>query len=106
MSEESSSMDSFDKITTPNQSSDNIPPAKRKKQTKNDSFQFNGSSTNINHHNAQDVQELQVQLLKKQIEVQDLMATELRCKIERTQQLIKMDAVESELRCKEIAKRI
>lgn len=107
-SEESSSMDSFDKITTPNQSSNNnIPPAKRKKQSKIDSFQFNGSSSNMmNHHNAPDVQELQVQLLRKQIEVQELMATELRCKIERTQQLIKMDAIESELRCKEITKRI
>lgn len=52
------------------------------------------------------IQHLQMELLRKQIEVQELMATELKVKIERTKQLMQMDAQESELRCQEISKRL
>lgn len=52
------------------------------------------------------MQQLQIDLLKRQIEVQELMATELKIKIERTRQLMKMEVAESELRCKEISKRL
>lgn len=53
-----------------------------------------------------EIQKLRIELLKKQIVVQSLMATELKFKINRTRQLMKMEAAESKLRCQEIAKRM
>ncbi|XP_055306364.1 uncharacterized protein LOC129570691 [Sitodiplosis mosellana] len=109
--DDTSSMDSFHQSTSQNQSfhhpkspSAHPPPAKRMRLADQASLQFNGIPATIN--NSSEIQELQIQLLKRQIEVQELMAVELKAKIERTQQLMRMDAVESELRCKEITKRL
>lgn len=52
------------------------------------------------------IQKLKMELLRKQIDVQELMATELKVKIERTKQLMQMEAQESELRCQEISNRL
>lgn len=71
----------------------------------NDTF-YNSAPPNSSNVNSTEIQELKIQLLKKQIEVQELMAAELKAKIERTQQLMKMETAESELRCKEIQKRL
>ncbi|XP_055306381.1 uncharacterized protein LOC129570702 [Sitodiplosis mosellana] len=109
---ESSSLDSFNETTAPNQPL-HPPPPKRTKQSNQlpPLFQSNGTSASANTNS--EIQELQIQLLKRQIEVQDkqievqeLMAEELRIKIKRTQQLMKMDTAESELRCREISKRL
>lgn len=56
--------------------------------------------------NNREIENLQIELLQKQIRVQDLMAAELEAKIERTRQLVKLEAAESELRCREICKRL
>lgn len=117
--DESSSMDSFHDNTLQNQTF-HPPPAKRTRLSTQipPSFQSNGisrhnfsSPATINTNS--EIHQLQIQLIKKQIEVQNrqievqaLMAEELKVKIERTQQLMKIDAVESELRCKEMKKRI
>lgn len=110
--EDTSSMDSFHESTAQNHSfhpqqakrprlSNQVPPL----------FQSNGISNHslespaIVNSNTE-IHELQMQLLKRQIEVQELMATEIKVKIERTKQLMQIDAAESELRCREIAKRL
>lgn len=63
-------------------------------------------SVNNSKRSDRTIQRLQIELLKRQIEVQELMATELKVKIDRNQQLMKMEAEESALRCQEIAKRL
>lgn len=117
--EDTSSMDSFSASTSQNHSLQ-PPPAKRTKHSSTvpPSFQSNGIPTTSNgvqstSKSADILQDLQVQLLKRQIEfqekqikVQELLAKELEVKIEREQQQIKIDAAESELRCKEISKRL
>lgn len=116
--DESSSMDSFHENVPQNQTF-HPPPAKRTRLSTQipPSFQSNGISSNsfpspATTNTNSEIHQLQIQLLKKQIEVQnrqievqELMAQELKVKIERTQQLMKIDATESELRCKEIIKR-
>lgn len=108
--DESSSMDSFQRSIPQNQTMPSPPPAKRTRLSTQVPPSFQANSTK--NHNS-DMHELQIQLLKRQIEVQDkqielhqLMAKELQVKIERTEQLMKLDAAESKLRCKEIAKRL
>lgn len=64
---------------------------------------MNGNQSDSNNPT---IEQLQIDLLKRQIEVQELMATELRVKIERTRQLMKMEMAESELRRKEISNRL
>lgn len=103
--EDTSSMDSFNADTAQNHKLPLL-PAKRQRLSNQvpPTLQSNGVSATTNR--SSELQELQVQLLKKQIEVQELMAAELKAKIQRTQQLMQMEAAESELRCKEITKRL
>ena len=99
--DDTSSTDSFHESISPNQTFQ-PPPPKRLRQADQvpPSFQSNGIPT------SSQIQELQTQLLRRQIEVQELMAVELKAKIERTHQLMRMDAIESELRCREMKKRL
>lgn len=104
--EDTSSIDSFHE-SAPHPNKDFQPPsAKRPRQSIQgpSSFQSNGVPTTMTNNS--DILQLQIQLLKRQIEVQELMATELRVKIQRAQQLMQMEAAESQLRCREIEKRL
>lgn len=110
--EDTSSMDSFHESTAQNHSFHH-PRAKRSRLSNQvpPLFQLNGISNHSIESSAiansnTEIHELQIQLLKRQIEVQELMATEIKAKIERTKHLMQIDAAESELRCKEIAKRL
>lgn len=111
---ESSSLDSFHETTLQNDPF-HPPPPKRTRLSHQipPSFQSNGSTATTGYSNESEIQELQIQLLKRQIEVQnkqiqvqELMAKEIEAKIERTKQLMRMDAAESELRCREISKQL
>lgn len=109
--ENSSSLDSLLEISQQNQQSQS-PPLKRPRISKGTSSmehtnhltsaQLNGNTSS----NSTELQALQIQLIKKQIEVQHLMTMELKAKIARTQQLMDIDKEESKLRCEEISKRL
>ena len=112
--DESSSMDSLNETAPQSNQPFHPPPPKRTRLPHQvpPSFQSNGCTATTSHNNAE-IHELQIQLLKrqievqnKQIEVQELMAKEIEAKIERTKQLMRMDAAESELRCREISERL
>lgn len=99
--EDSSTCDSFHNGTNHSIRSQ---PAKHKKSRNEDP----SASHSIEHHteSSNPMAQLQMDLLKSQIAVQELMAVELKLKIERTQKLMKLEAAESELRCEEIRKRL
>lgn len=89
------SMDiNYSKRSTAKQNAIDPEPAKRLKT-------FNGSDS----PNAALFDDLQIQLLRKQIEVQDLLAMEVRAKIEKINQQMELEKRESELRCKDMQKR-